>query len=234
MEGGPALCSCWVEDLGLWGLWGGFVFVCGEEWTACRAVGWRRSGKKRKDDLGSVRGVRPLVCGGFCRVWRWERQLEEMRGKGGGRLAEGRRSRKSKAPKPGVSLVFFLEAGRQLGLSHQTSRRFINIYMERTDFWHLVLLRKNILYKESPPSITVTRNPNWSSEILWLGIGYVKGKILSPLKRSVWGRLHCWFCLKLLSIYSLMLWWFVYNILDSGASEYSSSNNSNFCVGKNS
>ncbi|KAJ6895113.1 hypothetical protein NC651_021566 [Populus alba x Populus x berolinensis] len=30
----------------------------------------------------------------------------------------------------------------------------------------------------------VTRNPNWSTEILWLGIGYIKGKILSPLKRS--------------------------------------------------
>jgi hypothetical protein len=58
------------------------------------------------------------------------------------------------------------------------------IYGKRTDFWHLVLLGENVLSKESPPSITVTRNPNWSSEILWLGIGYVKGKILSPLKRS--------------------------------------------------
>jgi hypothetical protein len=57
-------------------------------------------------------------------------------------------------------------------------------YGKRTDFWHLVLLRENVLFKESPPSIMVTRNPNWSSEILWLGIGYVKGKILSPLKHS--------------------------------------------------
>jgi hypothetical protein len=31
-----------------------------------------------------------------------------------------------------------------------------------------------------------------------------------------------------------MLWWFVYNIPDSGANEYSSSNNSNSGVGKNS
>jgi hypothetical protein len=38
------------------------------------------------------------------------------------------------------------------------------------------------LFKESPPSIMVTRNPNWSTEILWFGTGYVKGKILSPLK----------------------------------------------------
>ena len=28
------------------------------------------TGKKRKDDLDSVRGVPSLVCGGFCRVWR--------------------------------------------------------------------------------------------------------------------------------------------------------------------
>ena len=93
---------------------------------------------------------------------------------------------------------------------------------------------KNVLFKQSPPSIMVTRNPNWSTEILWYGTGYVKWKILSPLKRSTWGRLHCWFCLKLLNIYSLMLWWFVYNIPDSGASEYSISNNSNSGVGKNS
>jgi len=63
-------------------------------------------------------------------------------------------------------------------------KNIILIYGKRTDFWHLVLLGENVLSKESPPSITVTRNPNWSSEILWLGIGYVKGKILSPLKRS--------------------------------------------------
>ena len=39
-------------------------------------------------------------------------------------------------------------------------------YGKRTDFWHPVLLRKNVLFEESPPSITVTRNPNWSTEIL--------------------------------------------------------------------
>ena len=64
------------------------------------------------------------------------------------------------------------------------AHKIIFDYGKRTDFWHLVLLGKKVLSKESPPSITVTRNPNWSSEILWLGIGYVKGKILSPLKRS--------------------------------------------------
>ncbi|XP_034917273.2 uncharacterized protein [Populus alba] len=47
-------------------LGGGFVSicVCGEEWTGCRAIGWRRSGKKRKNNLGSMRGVWLLVCGG--------------------------------------------------------------------------------------------------------------------------------------------------------------------------
>jgi len=88
-------------------------------------------------------------------------------------------------------------------------------------------LRKKILFKESPPSIMFTRNPNWSTEILWFGTGYVKGKILTPLKHPAWGRLHCWFCLKLLNIYSLMLWWFVYNIPDSGASEYLTTDTSN-------
>ena len=94
--------------------------------------------------------------------------------------------------------------------------------------------RKKILFEESLPSIMVSRNLNWSTEILWYRTGYVKGKILSPLKCPAWDRLHCWFCLKLLNIYSLMLWWFVYNIHDSSASEYSILNKSNSSVGKNS
>jgi len=105
-------------------------------------------------------------------------------------------------------------------------------YGKKKDFWHLVLLGKRVLFKESSPSIMVTRNPNWSTEILWYGIGYVKEKILSPLKRSAWGRLHCWFCFKLLNIYWFMLWWFTCNIPDSDASEYSTTNNSNSGVGK--
>ena len=63
--------------------------------------------------------------------------------------------------------------------------------LERTDFWHPVLWWEYSLFKESSPSIMVTRNPNWSTKILWFGTGYVKGKILSPLKRPAWGRLHC-------------------------------------------
>jgi hypothetical protein len=106
--------------------------------------------------------------------------------------------------------------------------------LKRIDFLHLVFLGENILFKESSPNVMVTRKPDWSTEILWYGTGYIKRKILSPLKRSAWGRLHCWFCLKLLNIYSLMLWWFVYHIPDSSASEYSISNISNFGVGKNS
>jgi hypothetical protein len=54
---------------------------------------------------------------------------------------------------------------------------------KRTDIWHLVLLEENVLFKESPPTIMVTRNPNWSTEILWYMTGYAKRKMLSPLKR---------------------------------------------------
>jgi hypothetical protein len=61
----------------------------------------------------------------------------------------------------------------------------LELWKKKKDFWHLVLLEreKKFLFGESPPSIVVTRNPNWSTEILWLGTSYVKGKILSPLKR---------------------------------------------------
>jgi hypothetical protein len=54
---------------------------------------------------------------------------------------------------------------------------------KRTYICHLVLLGEKVLFKESPPSIMVIRNPNWSTEILWYGTSYAKGKVLSPLKR---------------------------------------------------
>jgi len=57
------------------------------------------------------------------------------------------------------------------------------ISWKRMDFWHPILWWWMVLFKESPPSIMVTRNPNWSTEILWYETGYVKGKILSSLKR---------------------------------------------------
>jgi hypothetical protein len=63
-------------------------------------------------------------------------------------------------------------------------KKIILNYGKKIDIWHLVLLGKKVSFKESSPSIMVTMNPNWSTEILWYGIGYVKGKILSPLKRS--------------------------------------------------
>jgi hypothetical protein len=78
----------------------------------------------------------------------------------------------------------------------------------------------------------VTRNPNWSTEILWYGTGYAKRKILSPLKRPAWGRLHCWFCHKLLTFCWFMLWWFACNIPDSSACEYLTTDISNFGVDK--
>jgi hypothetical protein len=73
------------------------------------------------------------------------------------------------------------------GYCHTRYRGGLKIFLDygkRTDFWHLVLLDEIVLFKESPLSIMVTRNPNRSTEILWYEIGYVKGKILSPLKRS--------------------------------------------------
>ena len=49
------------------------------------------------------------------------------------------------------------------------------------DFWHPVLLGKNVLFEESPPSIMVTRNPDWSAKILWYETGYAKGRYYHPL-----------------------------------------------------
>jgi hypothetical protein len=78
-------------------------------------------------------------------------------------------------------------------------KKFINLsrFGKRTDIWHLVLFGKNVLFNESPPNIMVTRNPNWSTEILRYETDYAKGKILLPLKHPTWGKLHCWFCLKI-------------------------------------
>jgi hypothetical protein len=77
-----------------------------------------------------------------------------------------------------------------------------------------------VFFKESPPSIMVTRNPNWSTEILWYGTGYPKGKMLSPPKRPNWGRLHCWFCLKLLRICSpFPFFYYSFHVPDSSVSE---------------
>jgi hypothetical protein len=57
---------------------------------------------------------------------------------------------------------------RGVTLGHRGDQlKIITRYRKRTDIWHLVLLGENVLFKESPPSIMVTRNPNWSTEILW-------------------------------------------------------------------
>jgi len=93
-------------------------------------------------------------------------------------------------------------------------------------------LGENVLFKESPPNIMVTRNLDWSTEILWYKTVYVKWKILLPLKRPAWSRLHCWFCHKLLTFCWFMLWWFARNIPDSDASEYSTTNTFNSSIGK--
>jgi hypothetical protein len=107
-------------------------------------------------------------------------------------------------------------------LGHRGDRlKIITRLEKRTDILHLVFLGENILFKESPPSIMVTRNSNWSTEILWYGTGYAKEKMLSPPKHPSWGSLHCWFCLKLLkNLFSFFLFFYSsFHVPDSGVSE---------------
>ena len=99
--------------------------------------------------------------------------------------------------------------------------------MKRTDSDILFFDGKKMVFKESSPSIMITRNLNWSTEILLYGTGYIKWKILSPLKCTAWSRLNCWFYLKL-----LIVCWFACNIPDSDVSEYSTTDTSNSGVGK--
>jgi hypothetical protein len=76
------------------------------------------------------------------------------------------------------SFIFVITPG------HRGDRlKIITRLEKKKDIWHLVLLGENVLFKESPPSIMVTRNPNWSTEILWYGTGYTKEKMLSSPKR---------------------------------------------------
>jgi hypothetical protein len=67
---------------------------------------------------------------------------------------------------------------------HGGSKNNPRLWKKKNRYLASCSFRKKVFFEESPPSIMVTRNPKWSTEILWLGIGYVKGKILSPLKRS--------------------------------------------------
>jgi hypothetical protein len=55
--------------------------------------------------------------------------------------------------------------------------------MEKKQISNILFFGETVLFKELLLSIMVTRNPNWSTEILWYGTGYAKRKILSPLKR---------------------------------------------------
>jgi len=59
-----------------------------------------------------------------------------------------------------------------------------------------------------------------------------KRRYYHPLKRPTWGRLHYWFCLKLLWVCLYSIFLSLYNIHDSSVSEYLSMNISNSSVGK--
>jgi hypothetical protein len=44
-------------------------------------------------------------------------------------------------------------------------------FLEKEQISGILFFWKNILLKKLPLSIMVTRNPNWSTEILWFGTG---------------------------------------------------------------
>jgi hypothetical protein len=67
---------------------------------------------------------------------------------------------------------------------HRGDQLKIIIYMEKEQISGILFfLEEKVLFKESPPSIMVTRNLDRSTEILWYGTGYAKEKILSPFTR---------------------------------------------------
>ena len=119
-------------------------------------------------------------------------------------------------------------------LSYRKSRwPFENkILKGKEQIYDIFFLWRMILFKESPSSIMVTMNPNWSTKILWYETGYVKRKILLLLKRPTYDKLHCWFYFKLLKVCWFVLWWFACNIPDASVSEYSTTDIFNSSVNK--
>jgi hypothetical protein len=93
-------------------------------------------------------------------------------------------------------------------------------------------MRKKIWFKESLPSIIITRNPNYSTKILWYETDYAKEKILSPFKRPTWGRLIASFVLNSQGFIVLRFWWSTYNIPNSGTDKYLTTNTSNSGIDK--
>jgi len=113
----------------------------------------------------------------------------------------------------------------------RTSRRPIKNIWKNNRYLKSCFWGENVYFKESSSSIMITRNSNWSTEILWYGTGYTKGKVLSPLKHHTWGRLNCLFCLKLLRI-CFFFFLSSYDVPDSSVGEQLFMNISNFGVGK--
>ena len=66
---------------------------------------------------------------------------------------------------------------------HRSDRLKINHKWKKNIYLASCFFEEKVLFKESPPGIMVTRNPNWSIEIIRCGTDYAKRKILSPLKR---------------------------------------------------
>jgi len=80
--------------------------------------------------------------------------------------------------------------------------------------------------------MVIRNHDNWSTEILLYMTDYAKRTILSPFRYPTWGGLHRWFCFKLLRSCCIIYWWSTYNIHDSSASEYLTTNTSDSGIGK--
>jgi hypothetical protein len=81
-------------------------------------------------------------------------------------------------------------------------------------------LKNNLDWKKNRYLASCSLGEKWRSRhlVLWslgtltgqqrfygTGTGYAKGKMLSPFKCPTWGRLHCWFRLKLLRVCCITL-----------------------------
>jgi len=66
---------------------------------------------------------------------------------------------------------------------HRGDRLKIITRLKKNRYLTSCFFGENILFKKSPSSIMVIKNPDWSTEILWYETVYVKGKILFFLKR---------------------------------------------------
>jgi len=84
------------------------------------------------------------------------------------------------------TLSTFMRLMNHVTPGHRGARLKIHLDMEKEQISSILFFFvEKVLFRESPPNIMITMNPNWSTEIIWYGTGYTKRKMLSPLKRPV-------------------------------------------------